>query len=106
MDEEKFKILLDKNETNSSKRFTLAHELAHYFLAEDTLKNELHFDTLYKKVDDDSEYDVDYLASALLINKELLESAYKITNSISVLAKVFDVSESVMTLRLITLGLI
>ena len=87
-------------------RFTLAHELAHYFLAEDTLKSELHFDTLYKKVNDDSEYDVDYLASALLINKDLLESAYKITDSISVLSKVFDVSESVMTLRLITLGLI
>ncbi len=106
--DEKFKILLAKNEPKKRTRFTLAHELAHYFLAQEELKNtyEIHFDTLYRKATDNSEGEVDYLAGALLMNKELLERAYKAIPSISALAEMFDVSDSAMTVRLMKLGLI
>lgn len=106
--DEKFKILLDKNESKKRMRFTLAHELAHYFLAQDELKNnqEIHFDTLYRKSTDNNEYKVDYLAGALLMDKEILEKVYKVIPSISTLAKVFDVSDSAMTVRLMKLGII
>lgn len=106
--DEKFKILLAKNESKKRTRFTLAHELAHYFLAQEELKNnqEIHFDTLYRKSTDNNECDVDYLAGALLMNKEILEKVYEVIPSISTLAKVFDVSDSAMTVRLIKLGII
>lgn len=106
--DEKFKILLAKNESKKRTRFTLAHELAHYFLAQEELKNnqEIHFDTLYRKSTDNNEWEVDYFAGALLMDKELLERAHKEISSISTLAKVFDVSDTAMTVRLIKLGLI
>lgn len=106
--DEKFKILLAKNESKRRRRFTLAHELAHYFLAQEELKNnhEIHFDTLYRKATDNNECEVDYLAGALLMNKELLERAYKEIPSIAALAEIFDVSDSAMAVRLMKLGLI
>lgn len=103
----KFKILLNKSETKNRIRFTLAHELAHYFLTQKELKEsgEIFIDTMYRQ-DNSNEQDVDYLAGALLMDKEILERAYRAIQSISVLAKIFEVSEAAMTVRLIKLGLI
>lgn len=106
-DENKFKILLSDSEPKIRTRFTLAHELAHYFLTQKELKenNEMFIETLYRK-SGNNEYEVDYFASALLMDKQMVESAYRMVKSISTLAKIFEVSESVMTSRLMELGLI
>lgn len=104
--EDKFTILLNEKDSEVRKRFTLAHELGHYFLHREILESdEIHVDTLYR-MPNENEREVDYFAGALLINKKLLEKMYARNTSISVLAQVFEVSESAMTVRLDILGLL
>ena len=102
----KFEILLNKKEDENGKRFTLAHELAHFFLYKEALikSTDIICDTLYRKLNEE-EVDVDYLASAILIDKELLTNFYKITNQVEVLANIFKVSVSTLTARLMVLNL-
>lgn len=102
-----FQILISEDEPYNRKRFTLAHELAHYFLEKDKLQLEknIHFDTKYRRISDKEEIDVDYLAGALLMNKTIIKELYDINPSVKILAKLFRVSESAMFVRLKTLGL-
>ncbi len=104
----KFSILLNKQNPNKRKRFTIAHELGHYFLHKNILENdEVHIDIMYR--DNSKDYEekkVDYFAGALLMNKMLLEKFYNQTDSITELSEIFDVSESAMTVRLNILGLL
>ena len=87
-------------------RYTLAHELGHFFLHQDILKSEeIHIDIMYR-ITDENEKEVEYFAGALLMNKLLLEKTYETIKDIKELAKLFEVSESDMTLRLSVLGLI
>lgn len=102
-----FSILLNQAESQKRQRFTLAHELGHYFMHRDILISDvIHIDTLYR-MPAESEKEVDYFAGALLMNKTLVEKAYKegIT-SIAELSETFKVSESAMTVRLDILGLL
>ena len=102
----KYTILLNKNDNDNRRRFTLAHELGHYFLNKEILESdEIHIDVLYR-CSDDKEKEIDYFAGALLMPKELIEIMYKDTTSISQLSNIFEVSESAMTVRLNILGLI
>ena len=102
----KFEILLNKNNAKQRQRFTLAHELGHYFLDREILENdEIHIDTLYRTPDSD-EKEVEYFAGALLMNKTLLEKIHKENKKIAELAELFDVSISAMTVRLDILGLL
>ncbi len=120
---DEFSILLNKNETRERRRFTLAHELGHFFLDNEILKSsQIHVDTLYrssmessyvaKAVEDNpevrltSEAEIDYFAGALLMNEMVLRKVFKIESDIAKLAKIFDVSYSAMTVRLDLLGLI
>lgn len=107
-DEKIFSILINKINSDKRKRFTIAHELGHYFLHKNILENdELHIDILYRNIDTDlEEKDVNYFAGALLMNRMLLENVKNKINSISELAEIFDVSESEMTVRLDILGLL
>lgn len=108
-----FEILVNKNDSSVRQRFTIAHELGHYFLHRDYLKNEkLHIDTVLYRTDDKEtdegkkrEREVDYFAGALLMNKTLLENLRK-DNTITELAEIFNVSVSAMTVRLDILGLL
>lgn len=101
-----FTILLNKNQTSKQKRFTLAHELGHFFMHKEILESEeIHVDIMYK-IKDEEEKEVDYFAGALLMNRMLLEKMYEKTTSIAELADIFDVTTSAMTVRLDTLGLI
>lgn len=119
-----FSILLNKTESENRKRFTLAHELGHYFLDNDALKSSLiHVDTLYRpaspqysyvaKQENDSkdieltnENEIDYFAGALLMNKMLVKKLVGLNTPINELADVFKVSVSAMTVRLDVLGLL
>lgn len=107
--DDKFAILLNENESNERQRFTLAHELGHYFLHQSKLKNdEIHVDAvLYRNgINKEEERNVDYFAGALLMNRTLLEKIYEKTSSINELAEIFEVSTSAMTVRLDILGLL
>lgn len=107
-DKQKFEILIEKNENVGRQRFTLAHELAHYFLEGQQLlrSQEIHFDTLYRRQKNSEERKVEHLAGALLMDKEMLAKLYNICPSIRILSQTFGVSESAMTVRLMILGLI
>ncbi len=102
----KFAILLNKNDIRTRQRFTLAHELGHFFLHKEILKDdEIHIDTMFR-MPDEKEKEVDYFAGALLMNKTLLEKMYQNNKTIAELAELFDVSVSAMTVRLDILGLL
>lgn len=103
----KFQILIEKFDSFARQRFTLAHELAHFFLEDKKLQKngEVHFDQKYRKTKNRDEEDVEYLAGAILMNKDILTSLYEINPSISELSNIFKVSESAMTVRLKILGL-
>ena len=109
---ENFEILVNKNDTRERKRFTIAHEIGHFFLHKEILmSDEIHIDIMYRMPNDDEEQkrrekDVDYFAGALLINKTLLTKMYNENNTITELAEMFDVSISAMTVRLDILGLL
>lgn len=110
-EEGKYRILINEKDSESRKRFTIAHELGHYFLHSNILKSdEILVDTLYRmkseKDDKEREMEADYFAGALLMNKKLLEKMYEKDYSITSLAQIFEVSESAMTVRMDILGLI
>lgn len=111
----KFAILINKNDSVARQRFTIAHELGHFFLHKEILENnEIHIDTMYRTQDKKEKYmmtnekekEVDYFAGALLMNKTLLEKMYESNNSITELAEIFKVSVSAMTVRLDILNLL
>lgn len=110
---EKFQIVLNDNIAGEEKvklrkkRFVLAHELGHFFLHKEALKSaEIHIDVLYKKITQEDEKEVDYFAGALLMNKLLLEKTFETVTDTQELADLFEVTETDMTVRLTTLGLI
>lgn len=113
-DDDKFEILINKNDIKTRQRFTIAHELGRYFLHQDFLKSEeIHIDTMYRTMSnyaDDQEKErekvVDYFAGALLMNKTLLVKMREENNSIKELAEIFKVSVSAMTVRLDILGIL
>ena len=108
--QDRYTILLNEKDSENRKRFTIAHELGHYFLHTEILKSdEILVDTLYRMKSDENrelEKEADYFAGALLMNKKLLEKMYDQGYSISSLAQIFEVSESAMTVRMDILGLI
>ncbi len=109
----KYEILVNKEDTKVRQRFTIAHEIGHYFLHKDFLKNEgVHIDAILYRANNENEEEakkrekeVDYFAGALLMNKTLLEKLRN-ENSITELAEIFDVSVSAMTVRLDILGIL
>lgn len=102
----KFEILINKNDSPVRQRFTIAHELGHFFLHKEILENEkIHIDIMYR-MPDEKEKEVDYFAGALLMNKILLEKMYDEDTSILDLAQLFKVSVSAMTVRLDILNLL
>lgn len=107
----RFEIIVNKNNAEVRRRFTIAHELGHYFLHQDMLINsDIHIDTLYRlttQLDEktkEQEKEVDYFAGALLINKMSIEKLVD-NYSIEELAEIFKVSTSAITVRLSILGL-
>ena len=105
-DNKRFQILVEKSEPDYRKRFTLAHELSHFFLEREKLSrnDRAHIDVLYRSEINENEKKMDYLAGALLMNEDILRKMYRLNPSVRELSKVFYVSESAITVRLMTIG--
>lgn len=111
--EDRFDILVNRDDAKVRQRFTIAHELGHYFLHRELLKkDELHIDTILYRAEDKKdgeakkrEKEVDYFAGALLMNRTLLENIRN-EHTIEELAEIFNVSVSAMTVRLDILGIL
>jgi len=112
-------ILVNQSDAPFRKRFTIAHELGHYFLH--LLGNGEFVDTqvdLFRDTDSDSterrieafsglnaEVQANQFAAALLMPEELVRSVFKETKNVESLARLFNVSEEAMAIRLGRLGL-
>jgi Zn-dependent peptidase ImmA (M78 family) len=106
-------ILINQSDSPFRKRFTIAHELGHHFLhlegdgeildnEEDLFRTEEHDD------DDDRRREVqaNQFAAALLMPAEEIRSYYHKGYGLSELARLFNVSESAMGIRLSSLKLV
>ena len=96
-------IGVNASESYERKRFTVAHEIAHYLLHRDQINNELSDDSFYrsKKLSSTQEHQANRLAAEILMPFHLLQRAQNEgIRDIDELAKRFGVSAVAMKIRL------
>lgn len=118
-DSQLFTISINKNKAETRQHFTLAHELGHYFLHKDILReDEIIVDEdgsldnnrmLFRR--DDAEYsrietEANNFAASLIMPKVLVESAWEKLGNVEECANIFNVSVSAMSIRLEKLKLL
>ncbi len=116
--EEKYKIYIHDGCSENRKRFTLAHEIWHYCLHKDYLKDTGPFidndNTLYNRpwyfnLSEDlknKEEEANFFAAEILMPWDLVKEAYNKDDSLQKLADFFSVSTEAMFYRLKNLSLI
>lgn len=101
-----FSIHINRRHSRARKRFTLAHEIAHFILHRDLIERGLVDDVMYRSaMSNAEEVQANRLAAEILMPSKLIEKRYRKNSSASALALLFDVSERAMQIRLQTLGL-
>lgn len=96
-----YKIYVKTDDAQVRKRFTVAHELGHFLLHKDKLEDEHYDDIMYRgNLSSDEEDEANYFASCLLMNKEPLLKISKLVKNKSELARMFEVSEAAMNIRI------
>jgi len=105
LDKADHKIFLNVTEPAARQNFTLAHELAHYFLKHKPNEYGVYRrDSLYLDKKPEKEQEADYFAAELLMPEELISKVkkeYDLQNEdVVTLAKLFGVSTSAMRYRL------
>lgn len=102
-----FVIKVNRHDSPSRQRFTVAHELAHYLLHRDHIGSGITDDALYRSgLSDSREAEANRLAADLLMPKAPLRAAYhqavsaECSDLLSKLAEDFKVSEAAMKIRL------
>jgi len=111
-------ILVNQGEAPFRKRFTIAHELAHHFLHLTSTEDGDFIDTKLDLFRDQEnpigsydevkkrEIEANQFAAALLMPMQLVTEYYKSNPSLDEMARIFNVSEEAMGIRLNTLKLI
>lgn len=102
-----YKIVINKHEPEYRRRFTLAHELAHFLLHRDLIGSGISDNVLYRsQLSDAMEAEANRLASDILMPSEKVKEAQselqisKLADAVSLLAQRFKVSEEAMRIRL------
>lgn len=101
-----YEIKVNRHDSRGRQRFTVAHELAHYFLHRDQIGNGVSDDALYRStLSDAREAEANRLAAEVLMPKEkVLEAAREYVglheDRAAKLADIFEVSEIAMEIRL------
>jgi Zn-dependent peptidase ImmA (M78 family) len=102
-----FTIRINKHERKERQRFTLAHEIAHFLLHRDLIKEELSDDVLYRSTLSNSrEAEANRLASDILMPFNLVEEVLRDVGDkpesvvITVLAEKLGVSDAAAKIRL------
>lgn len=108
-------ISVNNKETPQRKRFTTAHEIAHYLLHRDILKQRGHMDRLFDKAAYHNPADPftraqevqanRYAASLLMPKFAILKEIDSGNNTITGLSETFDVSKASMRFRIDNLGI-
>jgi Zn-dependent peptidase ImmA (M78 family) len=114
---DQYRVVVNANEGDARKRFTTAHELAHYLLHRDLMDHgsrmNRHTDRLFDgdQHDDDSpftrahEVQANRMAARLIMPASLVRKKVRQGLSLAQLANDFEVSKAAMEIRLSTLGL-
>ena len=103
-----YRIEVNGRDPDVRKRFTLAHELAHFLLHRDRLDGGSVVDNaLYRSgLPDEIEYEANRMAAELLIPKNLLLTLWRAgVRGVHQLADTFGASEAAVRIRLEQLGL-
>lgn len=96
-------IVVNANHHENRRRFTLAHEIAHYMLHRDHIGDGIEDDGMYRSAHttDNMERQANLQAAIMLMPAPLVLQAYRgASRSPHVLASLFKVSESAMRIRL------
>jgi len=95
-----FAIFVNKDHPETRKRFTIAHELAHYILHEDQIGDGIFDDALYRSgLPESKEFEANQLAANILMPWHLLRPMM-MHKTPDQLAKDFNVSKEAMDIRL------
>lgn len=103
-----YRISVNGSHSDNRKRFTIAHELAHFLLHKDIIDRKgLVDDAMYRSgASREEEYQANRMAAELLMPKSLILSFWNAhLRQPNVLAKVFGASEEAVNIRLKQLGL-
>ena len=113
-----FDILINSNKPRTRQHFTIAHELGHYFLHQEILKNEkiiidddnIDSQRVLYRIDNAErnkiETEANNFAATLIMPEDLVKDAWRRLEDIQECAKIFNVSLIAMTIRLERLGLV
>lgn len=116
--EDKFRVIVNSNESPQRRRFTAAHELAHFLLHRDMLEDgaPLHRDALFgaHKKDNQAfpfspahEVQANRFAAELLMPSQVMRDRYDPeAGNLAELANKFRVSQAAIRVRLQSLGLL
>lgn len=117
--EKRFNILINTNKPRTRQYFTVAHEMAHYFLHQEIFKNldiiidgDNNIDStsmLYRASISEGtqiEIEANNFAASILMPTELVIRAWNVFKSVEECAKFFQVSVSAMSIRLEKLNLL
>lgn len=102
-----YRIEVNRSHSEKRKRFTLAHEIAHYLLHRDLIGDGIEDNALYRsRLSNEIEAQANRLAARILMPPELVRKIYRAgVKSLSGLCAAFEVSEDAMRIRLEQLGL-
>jgi len=95
------KIYVNKSHFETRRRFTIAHEIAHFILHKDLIGDGIVDDALYRSnLSNKIEAQANSFAAEILMPWDLLNKYLPTYNNVSDLARIFNVSKSAMSIRL------
>lgn len=104
-----FVIEIDSEEPSIRQRFTLAHEIAHYILHRDVIRNGIKVidSAMYRsRLSSDYESQANRLAADILMPRNRVLEAWGADKDAASLAQTFEVSKGAIEIRLKHLGLV
>jgi len=101
-----FRIVINARDPEARKRFTHAHEIAHFVMHRDLVPDGLVDNALYRSsLSDEYERQANRYAASILLHAAAVRAAYRESKALAVLAEKFGVSVDAMRIRLKELGL-
>lgn len=96
-----FRITINANHPKVRRRFTVAHEIAHAILHPDMIGDGITDDAMWRSgLPDSVEYQANRMAADILMPEHLVREHFKVTKDPAALARIFEVSNKSMTIRL------